>query len=364
MRLLLVHPGASWATHDVHTGLLAGLRAQGHDVLEYALDGRLKPSRVLLEYLWRKQVRGGGPLKDVRPTAADVQYHAGKDVVERALRHEVDWVLVVCAAYLHPDVLVLCRRAGLRLAAVFTESPYDDAQQAKVAPLFDVVFTNERTSVPRLREANPQTFYLPVGYDPAAHAPGRNGYAPYHDVVFVGTGFESRVAFLSAVDWAGIDLQLFGWWEGLPAGHPLRPFVREGLIDNHQTGELYRHARIGLNLYRQAGPDQHPESLNPRAYELAADGVFTLSQPRAEVAERFGPAVPTFTTPGELQTLLRHFLRHDAAREEAAARLPPAVSEDTYHHRAAQLVSVLEGREGSRRPEPSAPPGQGASRVP
>ena len=78
VRLLLVHPGAVWATHDVHTGLLAGLRAQGHEVTEYALSGRLQASRVTLEYLWRKQVREGGPLAEVRPTPADVQYHAGQ----------------------------------------------------------------------------------------------------------------------------------------------------------------------------------------------------------------------------------------------------------------------------------------------
>ena len=59
VRLLLAHPGASWAVHDVHTGLLAGLRAQGHEVTEYALSGRLHASRVMLEYLWRKQVRSG-----------------------------------------------------------------------------------------------------------------------------------------------------------------------------------------------------------------------------------------------------------------------------------------------------------------
>ena len=341
MRCLLVHGGAVWATHDVHTGLLAGLRVGGHEVIEYALGGRLGESDRRLKALRRWHRRHQTPLAHLRPTAADIQYDAGKDVLERALHHEVDWVVVVCAAYLHPNVLILCRRAGLRLAAVFTESPYDDAQQAKVAPLFDVCFTNERTSLPRLREANPNTHYLRVGYDPAAHAPDRNGYAPYHDVVFVGSAFESRVAFLSAVDWAGIDLQLFGLWPDLPASHPLRPFVRHGVVDNHQAGEIYRHARIGLNLYRAAGPDQHPQSLNPRAYELAADGVFTLSQPRAEVAERFGPSVPTFSTPQELQTLLRHFLRHDSAREEAAARLPPLVSEDTYHHRAAELVARL-----------------------
>ena len=372
MRFLCVHPGASWATHDVHTGLLAGLKAGGHDVVEYALDGRISASKRWLDDLWKRQKRHGGPLAEVRPTEADVLYHAGKDVVERALRFEVDWVVVICAAYLHPDVVILCRRAGLRLAAVFTESPYKDAQQAKVAPLFHVCFTNERTSVPVLRRANPQTHYLPVGYDPRAHgegAPSSNGTVRVHDVVFVGTavpaeGFDERLALLSAVDWSGIDLGLYGWWEGLDAGHPLRPFVRDGLVDNYRVGALYRNARVGLNLFRSPGEGVAAESLNPRAYELAADGAFTLSQPRAEVAERFGPSVPTFTTARELHTLLRHFLRHDRARLEAARPLPAAVAEDTYHHRAAELVTRLEAWEAGCTPAPSAPRDRGACRVP
>ena len=339
MRLLLVHGGALWATHDVHTGLLAGLRAGGHSVTEYALSGRLESSRVLLEYLWRKQVRTGGPLAHVRPSHADIQYHAGQEVVTRALRDDVDWVLVVCAAYLHPDVLVLCRRAKLPLAAVFTESPYDDPEQAKVAPLFDVCFTNERASVAPLRAANPNTHYLPVGYDPAQHGPQMNGAAPAHDVVFVGTGFASRTELLSCIDWTGIDLGLYGSWDHVDAGHPLRPHVRGGLVDNATAGALYRQARIGLNLYRQPGEGVAAESLNPRAYELAADGVFTLSHHRAEVGERFGGLVPTFATPEELERRVRRYLQEDTGPTRTV--LPAHVAEDTYHHRAAQLVAHL-----------------------
>src|SRR5262245_51444893 len=205
MRLLLCHGGAVWATHDVYTGLLAGLRANGHEVFEYALGARLDLSAAWLRQVWRKQRRAGGPLAAVRPSPADVQHHAGEGVLAHALRHEVDWVLVVCGAYFHPDVAILCRRAGLRLAVVFTESPYDDAQQAKVAPLYDVCFTNERASLDVLGAANGDTHYLPAAYDPAAHGAGMNGSARAHDVVFVGSGFESRVALLSEVDWTGID---------------------------------------------------------------------------------------------------------------------------------------------------------------
>jgi hypothetical protein len=341
-RFLLVHGGAVWATHDVFTGLLAGLRAGGHEVLEYALGARLDLAHDWLRLLWRKQRQTGGPLAGTRPTPADVQHHAAEGVLAHALRHEPDWVVVVCAAYFHPDVAVLARRAGLRLAVVFTESPYDDAQQATVAPLYDVCFTQERTSVDRLREANPDTHYLPAAYDPAQHGPHLNGSAPAHDVVFVGTAFGERAQLLAAVDWTGIDLGLYGLWGGLAAHHPLAPYVHEGLVDNARTGALYRQAKLGLNLYRD--PRGRPaESLNPRAYELAADGVCTLSQPRAEVAERFGRRVPVFRSADELGSLVRHFLREDRDRAHIGERLPDVVTEDTYTHRAAQLVAHLNG---------------------
>ena len=340
MRLLVCHPGSLWATHDVYTGLSAGLKAGGHEVIDYALDGRISASRVWLHYLWRKQARAGGPLAGTRPSEADAIYHAGQEVVTRALRYDVDRVVVVCGAYFHPDCAELLRRAGVPTAVVFTESPYDDPEQAKLAPRFDVCFTNERTSVGRLRAANPNTHYLPAAYDPAAHGPHLNGSAPAHDVVFVGSGFDSRTALLSAVDWGGIDLGLYGAWDDLAPNHPLRRYVREGVVDNARAGALYRKAKIALNLYRATG-GVPAESLNPRAYELAADGVFTLSHHRAELLEKFDAAVPVITDAARLEALVRLYLPDRFARESAAARLAPAVAEDTYTHRAAQLVAHL-----------------------
>jgi spore maturation protein CgeB len=309
-------------------------------VLEYALGGRLDEADRRLKALRRWYRRTGNPLAAVRPSYADVQYEASKDVVERALWHDVDWVLVVCGAFFHPNAAILCRRAKLPLAVVFTESPYDDAKQVKVAPLFDVCFTNERGSVERLRRANPNTHYLPMGYDPAQHGPHLNGTAPAHDVVFVGTGFADRTELLAGVDWTGIDFGLYGTWGHVDPGHPLAPYVRDGLVDNAQAGALYRKAKIGLNLYRD--PEGAPaESLNPRAYELAADGVFTLSHDRAEVREKFGAGVRTFRTPAFLEATVRSWLWDDAGRQAAARGLPLRVQDDTYHHRAAQLVAHL-----------------------
>jgi hypothetical protein len=159
-------------------------------------------------------------------------------------------------------------------------------------------------------------------------------------VVFVGTAFGQREALLSAVDWTGIDLGLYGIWGDLPPHHELRPFVHDGLVDNAQAGALYRAARVGLNLYRD--PAGRPaQSMNPRAYELAADGVYTIAQPRPEQGERFGHGVATFTTPRQLEEAVREALADPWRRQETAARLPGIVRDDTYHTRAAQLVAHL-----------------------
>jgi hypothetical protein len=339
LRVLLVHPGASVATHDVFVGLKAGLLAHGATVYDYALDGRIERSGQYLHYCWRK-----GKKAVDRPSHADVLYHAGEPLVARALRVQPDVVLIVSAMYLHPDIFVLLRRAGLRTALLCTESPYDDDRQARLVPFVDACWTHEYGSAVALGVR-----YLPHAWTPGVHdRPRATPDTPAHDVVFVGTGFQERIDMLGATDWTGIDLGLYGSWDLLGSRNPLRRYVRGGYVENERTTALYQRAKIGLNLYRMSmgfGRDAprvpHAHSLNPRAYELAATGCFTLSDVRPEVAAVFGDLVPTFATPGELRALLDRWLVDDVGRARISARLPAAVAGATWHHRARQVLSDL-----------------------
>ena len=348
MKILLVHPGASMSTADVHTGLYDGLKAHGATVWEYALDARIEMSGSWLTYCWRK---GGKSV--AQPSAADVLYHAGAELVTRALRVEPDVILAVSAMYLHPDVLVLAKRAGLKVAVLFTESPYDDDRQARLLPWIDLGWTNERLS------ARPKVGYLRHAYDHKVHAPdGDVGETRAHDVVFIGTGFQERVDLLEAVDWTGIDFGLYGSWDLLGSRHKLRQHLvrtddddpETGYVSNAHAARLYQRAKVGLNLYRRSmgfgkGAPQilRAESLNPRAYELAATGSFTLSEARAEVEETFRGLVPTFRTPEELQAKLAYWLAtdRDARRARIKRELPEAVAGHTWHARAAQILADL-----------------------
>lgn len=355
-RLLAIHPGADYSTADVFTGMVPALRRAGHEVLEYALNERLDDAAL---YLLARHERLSKHQPDLpKPTLPDAIYRAAMESVIVALRTEPDWVVIFSGMLYHPDYLVLLRRAGIKAALLLSESPYDDAEQARMAPYAEMVFTNERTSVDFLRAFNVDTHYLAHAYDPERHQPGPHPgdeALPAHDVVFVGTAFQERIELLAAVDWTGIDLGLYGMWELLEAecnaehAAKLRPFLRGGVVDNARTAGLYRRAKIGLNLHRQsrgfgfeAPRILHAESVGPRALELAACGVFQISDHRAELADLFGPNVPAFRTSAELEALVRRYARDATARRQHALSCRLLVAPHTFDARAAQLTEILE----------------------
>lgn len=351
MKVLVVGPGASWSTADVYAGVCYGLEQHGVKVIRYALDGRIAGAHRWLHNAWRLKKKTDPDYP--RPTQADVFYQAGMGALERALRYQVDAVLVVTGMYLHPDVVILMRRAGLIVTALLTESPYDVEKELKLAELCHGVWTTERTCVETFRAVCPNVSYLPHGWHPERHVPGPQAGdedVASHDVVFVGSAFRERVEWFRAIDWTGIDLALYGNWEGLGPRDRLRQYVRSNEIENRMAASLYRRAKITLNLYRSSKgwgrhapqiADGQAESLSPRAYELAACGVFHLSGARREVTERFGALVPTFSTPTEAAALIRAWLADDAGRAAVAAQLPAVVAESSWGHRGQQVMSEL-----------------------
>ena len=355
MRILCIDPAADWSTRDVFDGLVGGLKAAGHEVLPYYFGRRFGVLRVALEAHWRR--RGRTPEeRGTRPRAADAALWASELAVTWALRHDPDWIVIVSGMYFHPDALAMlkqCRRrdgSPVRVSMLLTETPYDAKKEAFAIQFCDVAWTNERTGVRWFQNYCRETSYLRHGFNADVHKPGGplDPDVPAHDVVFVGTGFQERVEILEAVDWTGIDFGLYGFWR-LRRKSPLRQFVRQGAVDNTTTTMLHRRAKIALNLFRsscgfavKAPRIEGAESLGPRSYELAASGVFTLSEYRPEVEETFGRLVPTFRNASDLQMLLRRFLTDDSGRRSIAAQLPATVSGHSWTDRARQVVADLE----------------------
>jgi spore maturation protein CgeB len=346
LRILLAHPGATWSVSDVFDGLDYGLRQHGVEVEHYRLDTRIEASRKALHALWRMKKKTQPDLQ--KPNQADLIYHASVGILEMALRLHVDVVLVVSAMFLHPDVVVMMRRAGLKVTVLFTESPYDHDKEIAMAAMVDGCWTNERACVPAFRAVNPNSGYLPHAWHPLKHFPdrGEDVDVAAHDVVFVGSGFPERIAWFNSIDWSGIDLGLYGTWKGLGLNKQVSKCVKGAQVNNQLASALYRRAKIGLNLYRTRTSSRHtltvtPESLSPRAYELAACRSFHLSDPRAEVREVFGDCVPTFSTPREAAALIRLWLANEPERVAMAAQLPACVAEASWVERAKTVLGDL-----------------------
>jgi hypothetical protein len=304
LKILAIQPGASHSTADVHNGLVSGLKELGHHVDVYQLDTRIARAGHWLNSCWEQAKKKNPDI--VEPTTADVLFQACGDSVVKAMWKKPDWVIVVSAMYYPKLFLKMLKQAGLRVALLFTESPYDDEDQFALAAIVDVCWTNERTSVENISVCNPNTHYLPHAYDATRHTASSNGDGdvPSHDVVFVGTGFQERVDLFELADWTGVDLGLYGTWELVNSRSKLKQYVKGEEVSNDYAAALYREAKIGLNLYRMSkgfGTNTPrigtAESMNPRAYELAACGCFHLSDYRAEVDEMFGESVPMFRNP-------------------------------------------------------------------
>ena len=303
MRVHLVHPGVNWSLSDVYDGLRDGLIANGVTVV---------------------------------PDMADAD------------------CTIVVNGNLHEPATIRQWRSIAPVAVLCTESPYDFDQEVERIAAADAGWTHERLSVEPLRVVNPKVNYLRHAWHPDRHGIAEDTSVRAHDVVFVGTGFGERVEWFNRIDWSGIDLGLYGLWDGTGLDEHVERCVVQEVTKNAQTVALYRRATMGLNLYRRKGGvkggprrEMPADSLNPRAYELAACGVFHCTTPRAEVDDVFGDLMPRIG--GRVETakadegIIREWLRPEQAAERArcAAASRACVANDSWHDRAATVIADL-----------------------
>lgn len=357
MKILAVSPVPTYATWDVFDGQVQGLRANGAEVerMDYS-----KIWNMFVDFKEFMEVTGRVAFDTVNSALL-----AGDRIVMAAITLGVDLVHFVAPMHVSPVTLrVLREYVKIKTSAYFTECPYDDEWALRLAELFDYCFVCDKTSIIPFKEYNQKTYYIGHAYNPERHRPdGKKEYVS--DVTFVGTNFPSRITFMEAVDWSGIDLNLYGI---MPVGNasPLSRYVRRAsAIPNDVTLDLYRGARIGLQMHRKDGYDPiaarqgkkfvrgglqgarplanlKAHSLGPRSYELAACGVFQVcDEGRAELREVFQDTVPTYRTPDELGALLRQYLDDPVRREEQAKAQHEAIKPYTFEARMRSMLEAL-----------------------
>ena len=348
MRIVVIHPGASFSTHDVHMGVVWGLRANGAEVIEYRLDKALQISGALIH---------AAVAADALESPVDVFGLASAEAVGTIVHYEPDAVLVVSGGN-----FPLMRVAGLArlsqqrrvpfpIALYDTEAPYVTPGMAKAARQYTTLFTNERSAVARYE--HPDAHYLAHAYHPHTHTPGPAEADLATQALFIGTAFPERRALFDAAVALGAPITRHGiLWDEME-GHAGQTISPEGTIDNADAVRWYRSTQIAINHHRTSrvyGSNEHidaseAQSLGPRAYELAAVGAFQLcDNSRAELIDLFGDTVPTYQA-GDADSLARqvaYWLDQPERRRDVAAAARERVQPHRWDTRAAFVLEVLE----------------------
>lgn len=337
MRFLVGEPGPHFSVADVCEGWSEALRAAGQDVFRFNLGDRLTfYNSVLLD-------AGNGLFKHALDAeqATDLAINGLYAAVLKTRPHVL---LLVSGFFIPPQLLDIVRAAGVRVVLLCTESPYEDGRQAALAEHADLTLVNDPTNLDRFPAG---TVYVPHAYRPALHCPGPAVPDLVCDLGFVGTGYPSRIGFLEAMDLDGLDVLLAGNWTRLAEDSPLRKYLAHAeseCLDNTATVDVYRSARVGLNLYRREAENDAQTAgwaVGPREIEMAAAGLFFLRDPRPEGDELL-PMLPTFTGPAEASEQLRWWLAHPEQRAAAAEKARAAVADRTFDTNVRRLLRLLE----------------------
>jgi hypothetical protein len=339
MRFVVCHPGPAFSVHDVYVGWSEALAELGHQVVPFNLEDRLTFYSSAFFNVSEGTFRKALPQEQAIELAVNGLYAT-------LYKTRPDVLLVVSAFLVPAELLDLARRSGTRVVLLHTEAPYEDTRQLAIAPHADLNLLNDPVSIDRYRAVAPSV-YLPHAHRPRVHCPGPAEPDLAADLAFVGTGFESRIAFFEAMDLTGVDLLLAGHWQRLAEGSPLRKHVAHNIgecLDNVDAVRIYRSARMGLNLYRRETDDgDHAAgwAMSPREVEMAATGLPFVRESRGE-GDALLPMLPRFASPGEAGEVVAWLLSHERERRRIANEARRAVADRTFVNHARRLLGLLE----------------------
>ncbi len=189
------------------------------------------------------------------------------------------------------------------------------------AQQFHYVFIAQREYLPRFREVNPNTHWLPLACDPEIHA--QLDLPKLHDIGFVGSLVLNprRQRLLKSLE-EHTDLYYERcFWDDMA-----RVFSASRIVFNNAVNN----------------------DLNMRVFEVMATGALLLTDtaPGSGLDELFrdGEEVALYRCDAELEDVARFYLNNDELRKQVAARGRRAVLQaHTYEHRVADLLAVSTG---------------------
>jgi spore maturation protein CgeB len=338
MRILVCYPGHVISTVDVAIGWEKALKKTGNEVFQLAYEYNVPFYGAVLEAWDEWNPEFGFTLNDVL-------WLASQDLVCKVIEClPLDLVVLVTGLLVHERGYQLLEKLGVPVCVIFTEAPYNDHMIEPMVKYIDVLFINDKASLPKFRELNPATFYMPHSYDPERHhLPQQPIDGEYkHEVFFLGSMYEERKALfkeLEEID-LGMDVSLDIYATSMDGRGRLTGGMQNEELVKHYWGSdiVLSPNRTTKDYFEKTQITDPAWSLGPRVYEVAACGAFQLTDDgRPELREVFGDVIPVYRDAEELASLIKHYSQRPVEREALAQQAREKVAPCSFENRAKEI---------------------------
>ncbi|MHB1843361.1 MAG: CgeB family protein [Deltaproteobacteria bacterium] len=305
-----------------------GFQQSGAEVVRFPLGGKERLFGLPLNRLTRPLLQ------------REIQQRRAEALIATATQAKPDLIFILKGEWLTSDALRELRsRTSAALANFYPDDPFSAPDVGptlwEAFTCYDRVYVFSHSWIPRLLALGAKPAYLPFAWDPEMH-PATPPQSPTCQLSFVGNWWPDREAWLEKL--ADFDLGLWGHWERLPRGSPLRSRVRGPAAYEAAMAELFSRSAITLNFIRIVANGH-----NMRSFEAPGAGAFLLSSRTPELAELFDDdlEIACFDTPAELLEKADFYLANPGARARVAEAGHRRCGGHAYAHRARTVVRDL-----------------------
>jgi len=278
-------------------------------------------------------------------------------------------ILYITGQYIPTWIPAVIRdRLGIRQAIWYTESPYQIAYEIQRAPLYDYVFTCDKSCETIYKRFNPNTHYLPTAYNEeyewVTEFKRWEKIIYNEDLFFIGSEVPGRLEFLkelASLIQSKVNFRLFGAFPSIENGSvpELEPFYIPMTLQKYEVIKHMQGTKMILNHFRineskrivtnkRTGEHKVMEvpaySLNPRIYEIFASQGFLLSGYRPEFDDldlKDGRDLVIYKDAKDCANKILYYLAHDDERNRIRLSGAEKMKNQTYKERIKKMMKII-----------------------
>lgn len=262
-----------------------------------------------------------------------------------AERYNPDILIVNKGANILPGYVERLKKQGIKTVNWTLDEPFGEVNSfnriSNIAE-YDYFFVFDPYYLPRLKEINPKSYYLPCAADPEDNnrevIPVSERTYPY-DIAFVGSHDKKREETLR--DYSGYKIKVAGYrWNRITGD--LKAKVDPRIYSGPDMSRIFNQSKVNINIHAP----HSKEGVNIRTFEIPACKSFELCDYFSEIPKLFsmGKEIVCYHDKKELKELVDYYIddaNHEERERIAAAGCERVKKEHTVRHRIETILKTV-----------------------